>query len=98
MAGINSMARQPEGGSRGPMEEVTVELQPALGTLLGVELGCENIIARNGRREDAAVIGFAHAVLRILRMGIVAVHEIEVAGVRNAGPQPMRARLAHLVP
>ena len=47
------------------MKEIPVQSQAVLSAFLGVELGCENIIARNRRSKASTVIGFPYAVARI---------------------------------
>src|SRR5574337_429099 len=107
MAGINSMAVPAVGGTgkpRGrlrtqrsgiPGEEVAVQAEALRGTLLGVELGGENVIPRDGAGKAIAVVGVAGGVARVRRIGPVAVDEIEPAVVGNVAPDRMRAALAH---
>ena len=48
--------------SRGPGQKVSVQLQAIVSTLFRVELGRENIIARNGRGKGCAVVSFPYSV------------------------------------
>ena len=79
-------------------EEVAVQRQAVVGAFFGMELGRENVIARQRRGKAAAVLGFARAVARVRRAGVEAVHEIEVAAVGHARPERVRPGLEDLVP
>src|SRR6478609_9335673 len=92
------LSRRPGSSSRCPVEEVAVERQAMGGALLGVELRRENVTCRQRRGKAAAVICFTDTVARVGRARIEAVNEIEVAGVGNAAPERVRARLDDLVP
>src|SRR5688572_14764089 len=81
-----------------PAHEVGEELQAGGLAFLGVELDGKNIIPCNRAGKGRAVHRSCGGQRRIARRGIVAVHEIEAAAVRNAGPKGMDARLRHLVP
>src|SRR5437868_13531957 len=81
-----------------PVEEISLELQPVLRTLLGVELGRKNIIACQGGGKALAVVGLPYAVGDIGGPGVEAVDEIEVALVGHPGPDRVWPRLQHLVP
>ena len=75
------------------MQEIAVEGQALVCALLGVELGCKNIIACNGGGKARPVFRFTHAEARIRRPREVAVHEIEVAAVGHAVPKRVRLKL-----
>src|SRR5678815_877012 len=86
-------ARCPEGSSGVPVKEVAVEREAVGGAFLRVELGRENIIARQRRGKARAVVGLSSAVVRIGGPHAVAVDEIEPGPIGNAGPEWMPARL-----
>jgi hypothetical protein len=50
------------------VEKVSIELQPVVRTLLGVELGRKNIIACNGGGKALAVFRLAGAVESVRRL------------------------------
>src|SRR5476649_413135 len=84
--------------SRLPVNEVFVQQQAGGGAFLRVELGGENIVARDGTAERRAVHGLPDGMGRLLRLRIVTMHEIEITVVRYTVPQRMRRRLPDLVP
>src|SRR5471032_1955283 len=84
--------------SRLPVNEVFVQYQAGGGAFLRVELGGENIVARDGTAERRAVHGLADGVGRLFRLRVVTMHEIKIAVVRYALPQGMGHRLPDLVP
>src|SRR5674476_1437385 len=104
IAGIKSMMLQVGGGKGGattyrievemesgvPMEEVAVQRQTVVRTFFGVELRGENIIARNRRTKALAIVGLAHAVARIRRLGVKTMHKIEVTAIGHLTPHRVR--------
>src|SRR5471030_1977109 len=84
--------------SRLPVNEVFVQQQAGGGAFLRVELGGENIVARDGTAERRAVHGLADGVGRLFRLRVITMHEIKIAVVRYALPQGMGHRLPDLVP
>src|SRR5438094_9624545 len=104
MAGISSMivvgwlSVSERARSGIPVDEVTVQAQTCGGAFLGVELGGDDIVARDGAAIGAAVVGFADDVFRPRRLRVIAVHEVEIRAVLDAFPQRVRARLAHAGP
>src|SRR4029453_3613126 len=63
--------------SRLPVQEVAVEAQAVICTLLGVELGRKNIIAGHSTGKAHAVLGFPRAVDGVCGPCIEAVDEVE---------------------
>src|SRR5688572_3948529 len=70
--------------------EVAVDLEADAGALLGVELGGEDVAARDDRGERHAVLGLADDVGRIGWIDVKRVDEVEVRVVRDAFQQGMR--------
>src|SRR5438094_2310040 len=99
MAGISSMivvgwlSVSERARSGIPVNEVTVQAQACGGAFLGVELGGDDVVARDGAAIRTAVIGFADGVPGVGRLGVIAVHEVEIRAILDAVPQRMRARL-----
>src|SRR3990167_1882878 len=97
MAGISSMAGAAarwgvggiERGSGLPGEEVAIQGQALVGTLLGMELGGKNVIPRHCAGKALTVLGEARDVARVRRRGVITVHEVEPAAVGHALPDRM---------
>src|SRR6266536_2463970 len=71
---------------RDDAREVRIQPQAQVGTLLGMELRRDDIFARDDRGELDAVLGDAEGRFRIW-LGVVRVHEVEVAAARDAVQQ-----------
>ena len=84
------------------MQEIAVQRQTMVRTLLRVKLCRKNIIARHSRCEATAVVGLAHGVARVRRFDVKTVDEVEIAAIRHIPPNGMgltiRVRLHHLIP
>src|SRR4051812_22848362 len=81
-----------------PPHEIGEKLQAGGLAFFGVELDGKNIIPGHRAGKGPPIHGGGGGKGRIARRGIIAVHEVEPARVRDAGPQRMRPRLRHLVP
>src|SRR3954468_214853 len=81
-----------------PPHEIGEKLQAGGLAFFGAELDGKNIIPGHRAGKGPPIHRGGGGKGRIARRWIVAMHEVEPARVRDAGPQRMRPRLRHLVP
>ena len=72
--------------------------EPELAALLRVELGGDDVVARDHRTELDGVVGDAQRVAGVAGHAVVGVHEVEVAAVGHVGGDGVRTGEPHVVP
>src|SRR5580692_225925 len=68
--------------SRIPLQKVRDQRETELLTLLGVELGAENVVARHDRGDGAAILGIGHQIGALRRIELIGMHEIGMPALR----------------
>src|SRR5437764_1515612 len=89
--GVNTVLRRDS-------SEVGVDLKTEVGTLFRMELRGDDVVARHDRGEVDAEVGDADADLALGGLGVVRMHEVEIAAARYVVEQRMPGGEAHLVP
>src|SRR5262249_39003148 len=78
--------------------EALQEAQTQPPALLGVKLGREQVVATDRTAEVAAVVAQREHRLRLLRLEVIGVHEIELVSGLDALEQEVRARRPPFLP